>query len=199
LKADLHNDVQKEHLLDIFNPKGDGWCGWRAAANFFEGNQDNFPVVKEKMLKAFHANKESYWSLLDFDKERDLERLITSGTNWVDGDGDAEYGDWFTTPECAQVVADAYGIPVVVFPCGDNEALTFLPLALPKNTSIKPPSPLLLQNVKNRHWISLKMKHTCKNWPVVVDCYRKHPKCSKSRLIEDSFAEKKVEKNNRIN
>ncbi|KAI7886550.1 uncharacterized protein EV154DRAFT_427419, partial [Mucor mucedo] len=69
---------------------------------------DNFPVVKEKMLKAFHANKESYWSLLDFDKERDLERLITSGTNWVDGDGDAEYGDWFTTPECAQVVADAY-------------------------------------------------------------------------------------------
>lgn len=174
----LHKEVQQEHLLDIFNPKPDGWCGWRAVANSFEGNQNAFPIVKKKMLEVFKKNRQVYWDILRLDHTRKkLEGLIERGSNWVEKDGGAELTDWFITPECAQVVADAYGVPVVVYPSirSNSEAVTFLPLEMPIKRTSKPPSPFVLQNTCGNHWVSLKMKHTCKYWPAVFYAFRESP------------------------
>ena len=173
----LHKEVQQEHLVDVFDPKPDGWCGWRATANYFEGNQDLFPVVKKKMLETFEKNKQVYWDILHLDERRRLQGLIERGSEWVEKDGGARLADWFRTPECAQVVADTYGVPVVVFPnvASNGEAVSFLPLEMPLQTRSKPPSPFVLQNISGSHWVCLKFKHTCKSWPTVLSSYRASP------------------------
>ncbi|KAI8372602.1 hypothetical protein EDC96DRAFT_572821 [Choanephora cucurbitarum] len=49
-----------------------------------------------------------------------------------------DIAEWFYGPDCGQLVADTYGIPVCLYPSAESELpginppLTFLPLNLPK-------------------------------------------------------------------
>ncbi|KAI8085497.1 hypothetical protein BDF21DRAFT_450872 [Thamnidium elegans] len=78
-------------------------------------------------------------------------------------------------PDCAQVVADAYNIPVCTY--GDaaiigycNEAVTFLPLGVPVKPKIKV-QPYHIQNVRNLHWMAVKFGHRQMEYPTVSNMY----------------------------
>ncbi|KAI8356201.1 hypothetical protein BD560DRAFT_449409 [Blakeslea trispora] len=64
--------------------------------------------------------------------------------------------DWFNSPDCTQILADAVSAPICVYPFPSfgsewNPAMTFLSLDLPIKQSNKP-SPLHLQNIDQIHW-----------------------------------------------
>ncbi|KAI8087069.1 hypothetical protein BDF21DRAFT_413660 [Thamnidium elegans] len=82
---------------------------------------------------------------------------------------------WFSYPDCAQVVADAYDMPVCTY--GDaaiigycNEAVTLLPLDVPVKPKIKV-QPYHIQNVRNLHWMAVKFGHRRMEYPTVSNMY----------------------------
>ena len=83
---------------------------------FFERNDrayqddDQYLQVRNKMLETFHKYIEICTkNFLAFQTER-LEKIIKKGMNKSD------LAEWFYSPDCAQVTADAYGISVCVYP-----------------------------------------------------------------------------------
>ncbi|CAO3657683.1 unnamed protein product [Mucor hiemalis] len=91
---------------------------------------------------------------------------------------------WFCSPECSQIAADTFGVPIAVYPVGrdeDNSSIYFpvfdrqvykpkpesIPLPPVPNPGPKP-LPLVLINNFNMHWFTLKMKRSIKvTWPRV--------------------------------
>ena len=80
---------------------------------------------------------------------------------------------WYSSGDCSQVLADAYGTPVCVWPVETNEFLvpmTFLPINLPKNTTTMP-SAIHLQFIGTCHWGALKLERTATDMPPVYNVF----------------------------
>lgn len=78
---------------------------------------------------------------------------------------------WFQDFDCGQILADAFAVPVCIYPSEDNQKpFTFLPLDLPKNRKIKP-NPIHLQHTPF-HWISLRFTATHSDLPAIF--YTEH-------------------------
>ncbi|KAI8075747.1 hypothetical protein BDF21DRAFT_423576 [Thamnidium elegans] len=82
---------------------------------------------------------------------------------------------WLRYPDCAQVVADAYNIPVCTY--GDaaiigycNEVVALLPLDVPVKPKIKV-QPYHIQNERNLHWMAVKFGHRRMEYATVSNIY----------------------------
>ncbi|CAO3630722.1 unnamed protein product [Mucor hiemalis] len=81
---------------------------------------------------------------------------------------------WLYVPDCAQIAADTFGRPIAVYfshPFADC-SLTSLPILTKDKyeTETGPsPLPLVIQNIKNNHCITMKMKQSIKvTWPTRI-------------------------------
>lgn len=126
-----------------------------------EKNENMFSRVKEKMLHAFEEYKNIYRENFWFQDLDRLKKNIENGIDWTTTTRCSKCSGsrFFYTPECAQVVADAYWIPVCIYSNSSNmEAVTHLPIDYTTDkTKQRSPKPLLLQNENNIHWISVKI------------------------------------------
>lgn len=187
---DIHPDVFSAfEVYSFFNPKSDGWCGWRALARHWMGDEDLFPFMKRQMIETFLRNKSVYLDSMDFDcevgysiksgRKRRLglttEEVLRAGSDDLQLiDCDVEL--WFESPRFAQITADFLHCPVLVYPelNGPNKGvvpLSFLPLSVDPycwpDKGVK--SPLILQRVNGNHWILLyvKTKNNNATWPSI--------------------------------
>ncbi|KAG2205275.1 hypothetical protein INT47_009540 [Mucor saturninus] len=107
--------------------------------------------IRIDMMLALEKNKEYYANILG---QNVVELNITISRGLKDA---TESAIWFKSPGCAQVVADAYNIPVCVYNCPldtsrlDNP-LTFLPVSKPVRPKTKyPPVTHLYFNIDDSY------------------------------------------------
>ncbi|KAI8095490.1 hypothetical protein BDF21DRAFT_406023, partial [Thamnidium elegans] len=82
---------------------------------------------------------------------------------------------WFSYPDCAQVVADAYNILVCTYDDAAiigyyNEAVTLLPFGVPVKPKIKV-QPYHIKNVRNLHWMTVKFGDRRMEYPTANNMY----------------------------
>lgn len=175
LESVLSSAIKKDEITGYLDPKPDGNCGFRAIAFSVERNstdyQDNdqYLQVRDKMLETFYKYKDIYVKNFPAFQIDRLETVIKKGIKKSD------LAEWFYGPDCAQVTADAYGIPVCIYPSLEHEhaainpPLTFLPLELPKLKT--KPVAIHLQNSHNLHWYAIKLGVNQTNLPAVYHYY----------------------------
>lgn len=161
----LHSSIDRDNVKELFDPVGDGHCGYRSIAYLHYGNQERYKDVKRDMLVALEANRNAYEEYFDFNIPL-IEKNIRSGLD----EGSNSPIIWFKTPECSQVVADTYNIPVCVYSDSSNksnfiECMTFLPLAMP--VKAKKVRTYSIQNYSNVHWLAIKFGHLQMQFPTI--------------------------------
>ena len=117
-------------VLGLYNPKGDGNCGWRASSVLINGNEEHYDIVKMLMMHALLDHREHYEWVLS--KEGYDDRLTTLTHK---GPITSERL-WFDSLDCPMLLAEAYNRPVVIYlrPRDPNLAdqsisgVTFLPI-----------------------------------------------------------------------
>lgn len=112
----LHHDIAEDVVVKVWNPLGDGNCGFRALAwqiyGYIEGENVDGPVmsdtpriesnayqrVKCAMLRQLEKNEAQYRSCFkDFFDLDGVKNILCSKS------------EWFRAPDCAQLVADTFG------------------------------------------------------------------------------------------
>ncbi|KAL4209694.1 hypothetical protein AB4K20DRAFT_1969111 [Rhizopus microsporus] len=100
-----------------------------SSRRMMEKNENMFPSVREKMLHAFKKYKNTYRKNIWFQGLDRLKKNIENSIDWTTATRCSKYsgGRFFYTSECAQVVADAYYVPVCIYSNSSNmEAVTYL-------------------------------------------------------------------------
>ncbi|KAL0582246.1 hypothetical protein ABG067_007914, partial [Albugo candida] len=175
---EVHSSINPEHIIEKFNPRDDGFCGFRAAAHCIHKKQFWYPRIEEKMLGALRFQEEVYKNFFGMDVGR-MREAITCGIDRprekiekcdqgivVEEDKElnkqhrnllkAPFAHWFQSPYHSQILADAYGVPVCVYPTDDPDgALTFLPVDRPHVSYCS--RVIHLQHIAGVHWGSLEL------------------------------------------
>lgn len=159
----LHDSIDIKNVDEVYDPIGDGHCGYRALAFLHYGDEKQFKDVKRDMLKTLEINKDIYVEFLAYDITT-VEKNIKSG---LDENSDG-MPIWFKTPYCAQIAADTYDVPVCVY--NSTFPLTFLPIKKPVEPKLRI-SPYILQNISNTHWLAVKFSHLRTTYPDVDHFY----------------------------
>ncbi|KAI8891224.1 hypothetical protein K501DRAFT_299839, partial [Backusella circina FSU 941] len=107
--VDAHPSINKDNIRSIFDPKGDSHCRYRAISHIRYNNQYDSPKVIAGMLVAFEKNKDVYKNVFIYDIDR-LEKNIRAGMD----ENSPKVPELFVAPDCAQVVADAFDVPVCI-------------------------------------------------------------------------------------
>ncbi|KAI8994785.1 hypothetical protein BDB01DRAFT_831733 [Pilobolus umbonatus] len=162
-KFTLHPDINLNDVKDTFNPKAN-------------------------MMKSLGKNRDIYKGKLGLDVEL-AEAIITRGIDRTMSEIEradkneklpdvplthrnamgAGIGHWFNTPDCSQILADAFSVPVCVYPDvaeEDSFSVTYLPIELPDRLSNKP-RPIHFQNLGQVHWGAVKLSHSQTGLPPV--------------------------------
>ena len=119
------------------------------------------------MLVALEKNKHVYEEVFSFNVD-EVRRNIVCGID----DTTVVSPQWFIVPDCAQVVADAYNIPVCVYPDPNttDPSITHLPVANPLRPKVKV-QPFHLQNQSNVHWVTFVFGHLQTKFPHIQNTY----------------------------
>ncbi|OAD70584.1 hypothetical protein PHYBLDRAFT_148506 [Phycomyces blakesleeanus NRRL 1555(-)] len=128
----LPAQIDQATISLTFNPKSDGWCGFRVFAHLKEGGEDQFPLVKKKILATMATHGKLYEHNFGMDVAKVTE-VIAFGSEIDPALGEnipsCPSSVWFSAPDCAQIIADIYNEPVCVY--SDDQSVlpvTFLPL-----------------------------------------------------------------------
>ncbi|OAD67412.1 hypothetical protein PHYBLDRAFT_174450 [Phycomyces blakesleeanus NRRL 1555(-)] len=173
--AKKQEPLEEATILLTFNPKSDGWCGFRVFSHLKEGGEDQFPLVKKKMLATMATYNKLYEHNFGIDVA-EVTEVIAFGSK-IDpalGENIPSYPSsmWFSAPEYAQIIADTYNELVCVY-SDDWSVLsvTFLPLHDWKPLKRKS-LPMVLHHVHGCHWTTIKVKpHVHQSWPEVNALY----------------------------
>ncbi|OAD80091.1 hypothetical protein PHYBLDRAFT_163137 [Phycomyces blakesleeanus NRRL 1555(-)] len=172
--AKKQEPLEEATILLTFNPKSNGWCGFRVFSHLKEGGEDQFPLVK-KMLATMATHGKLYEHNFGMDVA-EVTEVIAFGSEIDPALGEnipsCPSSMWFSAPDCAQIIADTYNEPVCVY-SDDRSVLpvTFLPLHDRKPLKRKP-LPMVLHHVHGCHWTTIKVKpHVHRSWPKVNALY----------------------------
>ena len=142
----------------MFNPRADGNCGFRAIAFEIHGSEDLYRVVKRTMHQHFNQNLEHMYPKYHVNRDR-INRAL-----------DPDHDEWFCYPECCQIAADVYKMPVAFFSDLNNAMLFPLKLSPSESTRIRPLS--LQLHDQSAHFYLIQFKHGSEiPWPQ-TDPYR---------------------------
>ncbi|OAD65503.1 hypothetical protein PHYBLDRAFT_153402 [Phycomyces blakesleeanus NRRL 1555(-)] len=171
----LPAQIDQAAISLTFNLKSDGWCGFRVFAHLKEGGEDQFPLVKKKMLATMATHGKLYEHNFGMDVAKVTE-VIAFGSKIDPALGEnissCPSSMWFSAPDCAQIIADTYNEPVCVY--SDDQSVlpvTFLPLHDWKPLKRKPLL-MVLHHVHGCHWTTIKVKpHVHRSWSEVNVLY----------------------------
>lgn len=153
--------IQKDAVDDVYNPRGDGNCGFRSLAKALLGDEKFYKQVKNSMLATYSKNKQTLY------KGYNHKRLpITLDEN---------SNEWFINFECSQIAADTYGLPIAIY---GRQSYLFLPCNItPSQARSLNPIVLLYVGGKGNDngnhivWVKIK-KGAIIKWPS-IDPFRK--------------------------
>ncbi|OAD71522.1 hypothetical protein PHYBLDRAFT_170191 [Phycomyces blakesleeanus NRRL 1555(-)] len=171
----LPDQIDQAAISLTFNPKSNGWCGFCVFAYLKEGGEDQFPLVKKKMLAMMATHSELYEQNFGMDSA-EVTKVIAFGSDIDPAIGKnityCSSSMWFSVPDCAQIIADAYNEPVCVY-SDDRSILPITFLSLHDRKLLKrKPLPMVLHHVHGCHWTTIKVKpHVHLSWPEVNALY----------------------------
>lgn len=164
------SNIPKKAVESVYNPAGDGNCGFRALAWAIYGNEHLYEDVKTRMAIQFLSNKHTMYKKDDAPK---IEAVLAKGS-----------GKWFMAPECVQIAADTFQRPIAFY-----GPLTYLyiPSRIPPAEAAST-HPIILQ-LKNAHFILITIpEDVAFQWPEISPT---HPGFSKrgSTIMQDPWYE----------
>ncbi|CAG8520849.1 3759_t:CDS:2, partial [Cetraspora pellucida] len=132
---DSIQNVLRPNIEDqIYNPKSDGNCGFRALVIAIRGNEDNWNLIKLAM------------NGYDIDL---LKQILESR------ESPCSSSLWFLSPDCAQLAADTFSLPIAIFSENNEQSMMFFPL---ESTPMHRKNPIILHFVNGNHIIYVSMK-----------------------------------------
>ncbi|KAI7938421.1 hypothetical protein MJO28_015341 [Puccinia striiformis f. sp. tritici] len=149
--------VFRKYICGIFNPEGDGNCGFRCIAKALGYDDDGWMQVREEMWKEAEAHRPHYSKLLG--GEPSLEKIL-EGLGVSELTKKITLAKWLNKMDHGPMIANTYGRPVVflsIETCG-----TFLPVRVGPKDSTAVLDPFYLVHVCGNHWVLAELQ-------VVVD------------------------------
>ncbi|POW04678.1 hypothetical protein PSTT_10221 [Puccinia striiformis] len=114
--------VFKGFVPDIFNPLGDGNCGFRCLARALESPDNRWFWVWQEMVEEVEANPPFYSKLQG--GEASIKKII-SGLNIAKIKGKIPLSKWLNKLDHGQVIANTYQRPIVFISM--ESSATFIP------------------------------------------------------------------------
>ncbi|KAI8358387.1 hypothetical protein BD560DRAFT_437686 [Blakeslea trispora] len=176
----ISKDIPDNAYKSIIDVKSDGFCGFCALATQIFDDENEFLEVKyamrDQLLSNFDLYCQAFGNSYDFNACKNIicfgiEEKVGSKKVMMDANTIVSRNNWFMAPDCAQIAACTFGVPVAVYD-NDSDHLTFLPVLDRFNSAnYKPgpkPLPLLMHFVNRNHWITLELKRSIKIvWPAI--------------------------------
>ncbi|CAG8524905.1 8270_t:CDS:2 [Cetraspora pellucida] len=121
----LNSRIPANDIDQVYDPKSDGNCGFRALAFAIRGNEENWKSQASPCLPSL----------------------------------------WFLSPDCAQLAADTFSVPIAIFDEDNEKCAMFYPL---ESAPILRKTLIILHFVNSNHIVYVGMKSYAKvNWPMV--------------------------------
>ena len=123
----VDKDLPRNSFTEFVNVGEDSHCGFKSLSYQVFGDEERFMEVKELMRDVLLNNYEQYEICIDEHfKLTDKVTCTCSGLEKVVGSErlvEHEHGQdkWLRSPECAQLAADTFQRPVVIYPCAMYE------------------------------------------------------------------------------
>ncbi|KAI8350397.1 hypothetical protein BD560DRAFT_230104 [Blakeslea trispora] len=172
--SQISAEIPSNAFTGIVDVKSDGFCGFRALdAQIFDDENEFLEVkyaMRDQLLSNYNEYLKAFGQLYDLEACKKIvcfgiEEKIGSKKTTIDANTFVENRFWFMAPDCAQIAACTFGVPVAVYD-NDSDHLTFLPVLDRFNSAnYKPgpkPLPLLMHFVNRNHWIALELKRSIK-------------------------------------
>jgi hypothetical protein len=139
----------------IYDPIGDGNCGFHFLANALGYNKDGWKRVWQEMIDKINKNKSTYSKLLSGIKE--IQKILHNLDVMMDDSNpnasEITRKNWLNKLSHGQIVSNAYMRPIIFLSLMDST--TFLPLKLGPQDGH---NPNYLLHVNENHWVLPEVK-----------------------------------------
>jgi histone-lysine N-methyltransferase SETD2 len=115
-----------DYFDDIINGKGDGHCGFRAAALLLGKSVDDHTTIRLDLITELNRNRAQYLKLYG-GKER-FDYIMNALTPMTGGDGSAPREKWMTVPDMLFLLAQRYKHVIALLIGKDRYSKTYFPL-----------------------------------------------------------------------
>ncbi|POV97591.1 hypothetical protein PSTT_14978 [Puccinia striiformis] len=141
-----------QFVKDIFNPRGDGNCGFRCVAQALGYADDmGFMQVRDEMAREIASWRSNYAKLQG--GENEMKKIINSLTV-ARAKESVGCDKWLDKMLHGQILANTYNRPIIFLSQGDSNS--FLPLRLGPKDSTRV-EPIYLLYVDSNHWVLLEV------------------------------------------
>ncbi|KAI7947420.1 hypothetical protein MJO28_009328 [Puccinia striiformis f. sp. tritici] len=141
-------EIFKKYVREIFNPKGDGNCGYRCLAKALGYADHGWFQVRQEITKEAESNRSAYLRLLGGENAMNT---IVAGLLVVKIDEPIPPEKWLNKMDHGQMIANAYSRLVVFLSI--ESCATFLPTRLGPKDSTLVSEPVYLLHVSGNHWV----------------------------------------------
>ncbi|CAG8852933.1 19311_t:CDS:1, partial [Gigaspora margarita] len=104
----INPNIPQDAILQVYDPIGDGYCGFRSLAIAILKDKNRWQGVKVIVNDYLSKQEEMYSNILGYDVKRLIDILL-----YAEPECSQDY--WFYIPECAQLASHAFNVPVVIF------------------------------------------------------------------------------------
>jgi histone-lysine N-methyltransferase SETD2 len=135
----------KEFIQDVFDPTGDGNCGYHCVAKALGYGEDGWFWVRKEMLDKAKEHKRVSSRLQGGEGGF---KLMIKALEVESKDTEIEETQWLSKMAHGQLIANTYQRPVIFL--SKKECITFLPL---RTVAPGDADPIYLLHVNNNHWV----------------------------------------------
>jgi uncharacterized cysteine cluster protein YcgN (CxxCxxCC family) len=135
----------KEFINEVFDPTGNGNCGYCCVAKALGYEEDGWFRVRNEMLNKAKEKRRVYSRLMG--DEAGFNSMINA-VEVKSKDADIEESKWLSKMDHGQLIANTYQRPIVFLLV--NEGITFLPLQI---VAPGEGDPVYLLHVNQKHWV----------------------------------------------
>jgi hypothetical protein len=169
----VSDTIPKKHIESVFNPKGDGNCGFRSLSHELYNDQDQWKNVKQEMLDHMNQNSDFYCYLFTPDNILKSKQILACR------DEEVSSSFYFTSPEHPRIACETFK-RTIVFLSSQGENITFVPLL---SQPIKK-QPIFLQ-LSGMHFYLIKIKQGARCTKYLPRLYPGHQAICQSKMYED--------------
>ncbi|POW16124.1 hypothetical protein PSTT_01562 [Puccinia striiformis] len=171
----------RDMVQDIFNPRGDGNCGFRCVAKalgYGNDGSDGFLRVRQEMMAEIEGHRTTYLKLQGGEEE--VSKII-KGLTMEPSETSVPPAKWLNKMSHGQILANAYSRPIVFLSIISSNS--FLPLRVPPPPKdAANPGPLYLLHVNGNHWALPHVEGSVKPIPPPILATRSTSKAAKGWL-----------------
>jgi hypothetical protein len=135
----------KEFINEVFDPTGNGNCGYCCVAKALGYEEDGWFRVRNEMLNKAKEKRRVYSRLMG--DEAGFNSMINA-VEVKSKDANIEESKWLSKMDHGQLIANTYQRPIVFLSV--NEGITFFPLQI---FAPGEGEPVYLLHVNKKHWV----------------------------------------------